>query len=226
MKMPTKYLTPPNAIYILCHFVLILGGFLLVYLSNANSVLFAVGASIAAAGLSGWMILGYVIASDTMRKRLDIVLKFGITNAFDGRSVVIRKEYEDRLVRARERIDIMGFGLSSLREDFTREFGKWKQRARIRILLLDPEFPNADCSYALQRDKEEKTPVGQIANHVKQFVADIGNIATQHGSLQVRLYRCLPTLNIFRIDDELFWGPYLMGEPSRNCPTFLVRRGG
>ena len=43
---------------------------------------------------------------------------------------------------------------------------------------------------------------------------------------QVRLYKCLPSVNIFRIDDELFWGPYLIREQSRNTPTFIVRKGG
>lgn len=30
----------------------------------------------------------------------------------------------------------------------------------------------------------------------------------------------------FRVDDDLFWGPYLVGKQSRNCPTFIARRGG
>ena len=43
---------------------------------------------------------------------------------------------------------------------------------------------------------------------------------------QVRLYKVLPSVNYFRVDDEAFWGPYLMLEPSRNTPTILIKRGG
>jgi hypothetical protein len=45
---------------------------------------------------------------------------------------------------------------------------------------------------------------------------------------QVRLESLQDNLdvNIFRIDDEVFWGPYLIHQQSRNSPTLLVRRGG
>jgi hypothetical protein len=42
----------------------------------------------------------------------------------------------------------------------------------------------------------------------------------------VRLYRSIPALNICRVDEELFWGPYLVGGPSRNNPTIIVKKGG
>ena len=45
------------------------------------------------------------------------------------------------------------------------------------------------------------------------------------GRLQVRVYKSLPTVNIFRIDDDLFWGPYLSGRASSNTLTVRIRRG-
>jgi hypothetical protein len=45
-------------------------------------------------------------------------------------------------------------------------------------------------------------------------------------SIEIRLYRALPLINIFRIDDDLFWGPYLLEDQSRNYPTLLVRSPG
>jgi hypothetical protein len=38
--------------------------------------------------------------------------------------------------------------------------------------------------------------------------------------------RCIPAINLFRIDDDVFWGPYLMQQQSRNTPTLLATRGG
>ena len=60
---------------------------------------------------------------------------------------------------------------------------------------------------------------------VRQTSSLIRGVNKPH-PFQVRLYRCLPSVNILRVDDELFWGPYLIREQSRNCPTFIVRRGG
>ncbi|OAI45016.1 hypothetical protein AYO43_08640 [Nitrospira sp. SCGC AG-212-E16] len=140
----------------------------------------------------------------------------------------IRQDYVQRLEKAEEQIDIIGFGLSSFREDFLDDFSKWKQRANVRILLVDPEFPSGELSYANQRDTEEKNSLGKIASDVRKFVEVVGSLISEDGDrvFDIRLYRCLPSLNIFRIDDELFWGPYLVGEQSRNSPTFLVQRGG
>ena len=60
-----------------------------------------------------------------------------------------------------------------------------------------------------------------------QFLEQIGPLASSAGRpFDVRLYRCLPSINYFRIDDDIFWGPYLIPGQSRNMPTFIVRRGG
>src|SRR5947207_3214988 len=70
--------------------------------------------------------------------------------------------------------------------------------------------------------------LGTIEADVQAFIRETrhllgGNV--QH-SFDIRLYKCLPTMTIFRVDDELFWGPYLVREPSRNSPIFIFRRHG
>jgi hypothetical protein len=218
---------PKHWLYVVCHAVLILAGLLLGRQSR-DTIWFAVGGSLIAAGIAGWVIFVYVLVSEQVSDRLDVLVKFGVVKAFDARSVRIRQEYVQRLDAARDQIDIIGFGLSSLREDFGDHFAKWKPRVNVRVLLLDPEFPSAELSYARQRDNEENNIVGKIAGDVKKFIEDIGNLIGKINghTFEIRLYQCLPTLNIFRIDDELFWGPYLVGEQSRNTPTFVVKRGG
>ena len=210
-----------------CHFVVVLIGFIMCQ-QNPTSLWFAVGSSLIAGGIAGVVIFVYVFMAEQVSAKLDILNEFGFTAAFDARSVRIRQEYVQRLEKAGDQIDVIGFGLSSFREDFLNDFPKWRQRANVRILLLDPEFPSVELSCANQRDIEEKNSPGKIANDVRKFVEEMGALTLAGGdhTFDVRLYRCLPTLNIFRIDNELFWGPYLVGEQSRNSPTFLVRRGG
>jgi hypothetical protein len=218
---------PKNWLYVGGHLLLLIVGFFLCR-SDSTTVSFAVGGSLIAAGLAGWIIFVYVLVSENVAESLRIVTEFGLINAFDARSVRIRQEYVRRLQAAHDQIDIVGFGLSAFREDFSHEFAAWKARADVRILLLDPEFPRPGVTYAAQRDLEEGNPPGKIETDVKKFVTDVLTLIGQgaKGSLEIRLYRCLPTLNVFRIDDDLFWGPYLVEEQSRNTPTFLVRRGG
>jgi hypothetical protein len=225
MKRP---LNPKHWLFIVCHLVMILIGFLLCSGPNPNTLSFAIGGSVIAAGFCGEVIFVYVFISEETNDRLNLLSEFGMVNAFDARSVRIKQEYVKRLADARDRIDVVGFGLSAFREDFLNDLKDWKQRANVRILLIDPEFPDAVQSYASQRDKEEKNQEGKIARDVRKFIADVAPLIGKTGGheFSVRLYRCLPSLNIFRIDDELFWGPYLVGEQSRNSPTFIVKRGG
>jgi len=109
-------------------------------------------------------------------------------------------------------------------EDHGNRFVEWKMRAAVRILLLDPEYPTAESPVANLRDSDEGQDPGTICNEVRRFVRDTASL---HGeNFRIRLYRCLPSVNIFRVDDEMFWGPYFIRRVSRNSPTFVVERGG
>lgn len=225
--MSRLFENPKHWLFIICHLAMILLGFIFCGFGS-NTVMFGIGGSLVATGLAGWMIFAHVLISEGVSERMRILTEFGFSNAFDARSVRIRGQYDQRLKEARERIDVIGFGLSAFREDFGSNFAAWKQRLNVRILLIDPDYPSPEHSYASQRDVEENNQVGKISNDVRRFVAEIAPLIRRSGAtkFEIRLYRCLPTLNILRIDDELFWGPYLIKEQSRNCPTFLVRRGG
>jgi hypothetical protein len=222
---------PAHPIYLLTHALVFVAGMALVILSRlprllewAVVVLVSVGTSLIAAGMTGWVIYVYVRASDRLTAAIEIVTRFGFVAAFSGRSIKIREQYDDRMKRFNKAADIIGFGLNSLRQDNLKSFPIWKQQGRIRILLIDPEYPSSKASYANQRDVEEQEPIGTIARQVRQFIADTATLM-EAGRFEIRLYRCLPMLNMYRIDDEILWGPYLMHEQSRNTPTFLVRAG-
>lgn len=139
---------------------------------------------------------------------------------------MIRSEYDRRLATASEQVDLLGFGLRSFREDYGSALAELATRTRIRILLLHPEYPSADASYAAQRDTEERNHAGAIANDVTEFIIQTTDLRHQNpANFGIRLYKALPAINIFRIDDDMFWGPYLLDTQSRNTPTFLTRLG-
>ncbi len=212
-------------VYLLLHLVLLVLGLLLV--KAENPLIVGLGGSLIATALAGWVLFLHVWLSQDEFHRLEILRKFGLIDAFEHRAVRIKQEYDARLDHVREAIDIMGFGLRSLREDYHRDFAKWAARAKVRILLLDPEFPSAECSIANKRDIEEKNDIGAINQDVHAFIRECSDLLkSKQSHFEIRLYRCLPSINVFRIDDNLFWGPYLIGDVSRNFPTFLLDQQG
>ena len=213
------------------HVVLILIGFIFV-VSAQNletiwlSIFQGIGGSLIATGMAGILLFLYVQRSEAFGRRIETLLVAGLAQVFPARSVVIREEYDDRL-RVATKIDAMGFGLSSLREDHLRDFEDWSRRGMVRILLLDPDFPSIDNSYSSQRDIEEGNPAGTIQNDINQFVEAVQNLPSINPErFRIKKMRILPSTNVFRVDDEVFFGPYLIREQSRNSPTFLAKKGG
>lgn len=197
-----------------------------IFLVVGGAVGVAIGSGLMATGIAGGVLVSYVVLSDELVQRYEVVSKFGIRGIFKGRSVSMREEYESRLDSARHKIDLLGFGQRAFREDFGSSFESWVSRGvAIRILLLDPQFPAGNWQVSTQRDAEENNSKGDIGRDVEGFLKATRELRSQNQNFEVRLYRTLPSINVLRIDDELFWGPYLMGTPSRNSPTILVGRG-
>lgn len=217
-------------IYLSTQMLLLLGGALVI--AEGGKVGFAIGASMVAAGASGLVAFGWILHSEGEGDRQRSFDAFGLVAAFPARSIQIKSEYESRLSTARKQIDIMGFGLNSLREDFLGQFRAWSDRAPVRVLLVDPDAPSRDHSFSSLRDAEESRRVGETRDEIVRFIADTralwGDPAVR---FSLRLARTLPSVNLFRIDSVAFWGPYLIstdsyGHTSRNLPTMIVRSPG
>ena len=220
-----------HGLYLASHLILVLVGLVLVLLGGGQLTMqhlwVPVGASLVAMGIAGAVLFLRVWMDQEQVERIRDMQEFGVKRIFAVRSVKIEQEYDTRVTRASAHIDIMGFGLKALREDYGRKFSEWAERATVRILVLDPEFPSTEQTIANLRDAEEGNSKGDIARDVKQLVEHCRSLmADTTLDFEVRLYRCLPSVNLFRIDDDIFWGPYLVGDVSRNMPTFLIESHG
>ena len=194
---------------------------------SSDSLLQGTGISILAAGVTGIVLMGYIILTDTLRNRITVLENFGIYDYFDANTTPIQGQYAARLNRKSKEIDVLGLGLNSLRKDFGSNLRTWAENGRVRILLIDPEFPTHEHSFASQRDREERDARGTIRGEVEAWLAQTAEIrAAYPQKLQIRLYKCLPTVTLVRVDSELFWSPYLMYRSSGSTPTMLVTRGG
>jgi hypothetical protein len=220
----TLRLSQRLVVYLVVQTFLVIVGVLVVVLGNGK-VGVAIGTSLIAAGAAGASLFGYVLLSERWSSKVESLIDAGLRGVWMMRSVRIRQEYDQRLEAARESVDLLGFGQRSFREDHIEDFSVWIARGvAIRLLLLDPSFPSPEHSYAEQRDREEGS--GSIAQDVEAFLRDVkARDLHQSEHLSIRLFRCLPAIGVFRIDDDLFWGPYLVRRASRNSPTLLTERG-
>ena len=221
--------SPTSIIWLVVHLFLVLGGMLC--MTTEGEKLFgatlaqSLGSGLLATGIAGMVLYLYVRMSEQTQNRLEVITAAGITGVFRHRSVRIKEQYDERL-RSAKRIDLIGLGLSSFREDYARQFAEWSRRAKVRILVLDPDFPSRNHSLADCRDLEEGGAKGEIRADVEAFLRAVaGNVDIDRARFEVRKMRSIPAINLLRIDDEIFWGPYLMAERSRNTPTLLVRGG-
>ncbi len=223
--------SPVGALWVVSHTALVLLGALFLAAAPLHQWLGkgiseGIGGSLIAAGIAGVTLFLYVFTTDGLKYRIEAFTKAGLLKIFSGRSVLIRDEYHMRLVKAR-RIDLIGFGLSAFREDYLNDFVGWSHRADVRILLIDPDFPTPRHNLADQRDREENNPVGQIRSDVDAFEKAVSKLTSlNRDRFKVHRMRAIPAINMLRIDDDVFWGPYLMQQQSRNTPTLLATRGG
>jgi hypothetical protein len=219
-----------TVVYLSVHAVLVLLGALISALGGTIGV--AIGTSVVATGISGMIVFGWIMFSEEDADRRKVIDEFGFVTAFPHRSIQIKQEYASRISRAEHRIDIMGFGLNALREDFCEQFREWATRAEVRVLLVDPDSPHPSHAFTAIRDREERNNLGKTDDEIRRFVDETRPLWSDADvRFHLRLATTLPSVNMFRIDDESFWGPYLImsgksGRASRNLPTMIVKRPG
>lgn len=214
--------------------VLMVIGVIISILFPSNPFAFALGTGLVATGVAALITESWKLIEEGQKLQEQAIREFGLIGLFRQRSVRITKEYEDRLPKARTSIDIMGFGMSNLLKEFgVNAFREWAARCEVRILLSDPGIPTEWNSYCGQRDREECKKEGTTAGQVHDFVETTRVLwEDPNCRFELRLAKTLPSVNMFRIDYESFWGPYLIapeGTPaneSAHLPTLLVSAPG
>ncbi|KLN62173.1 hypothetical protein WH96_01160 [Kiloniella spongiae] len=223
--------SPTSYIWFSLHTLIFVAGVAFLHIPQLKAFLgealaSGIGTSFIATGATGVVLFLYIFLNDDLKNKFETLRLSGLSHAFNGRSTRIREEYDNR-IKESHKIDVIGFGLSQFRQDHLKNFAEWSKTKKIRILLLDPKMPSCDEAYAKQRDIEESNPTDTIIPDINKFVSDFQGLkGVDKKNFQVRYMRALPSVNIFKMDDEVFWGPYLIGEQSRNTMTFVAQKGG
>lgn len=160
--------------------------------------------------------------TDRYMEWLDSLWGTGIRRIHEER--YIRRVYQEYQRVVSKNLDLLGMGLQHFYEDVVRDgqILRWvieREQLHVRILLLDPQ-----SAYCSARDREEGDHEGYIAEGSIRLTEKI--LELNHPRIGVGWYNVLPTTNIFRLDQILFVGPYLIGQRSRQTPTLELDIGG
>ena len=148
----------------------------------------------------------------------DTVSSEGDFELFPDRSTTIRSRHHDKLSRLEDNLDILAWGLAAFREDYGSELPKWAGRgSKIRILLVNPTSAQGEMLCDSQ-DKLEGRRSGSTARDIETFLTELQPFE----GYEVRVSDFHPGFNIFRIDNEVFFGLYLADRASANAPSGMA----
>ncbi len=127
-------------------------------------------------------------------------------------------EFQDK---AKEAIDVIGFGLSSWRDSSSEKIKELlKNGVKIRILA-----PNPEGSFVVQRAVDEGKEPSSIKYDIERLI-DWCEDLKACGDIEIRTYDWLPMDFYFRVDNALFIGPYLYGKGSQQTVSYQFQKDG
>ncbi|MCR5728022.1 MAG: hypothetical protein K6G24_11215 [Lachnospiraceae bacterium] len=169
---------------------------------------------------SGLVILLTAICIERIKN--DPLKVWGIARIYPSRAVM-NTDCEISVNNARYKIDAIGFGFRSYRDQKGKDTEKLLKRGvNIRIITMNP-----DSQFVHQREQEENEVSGQISNSIKQLVAWADNLNKKkyQGKIVIKGYSCMTLHFYWRVDDEMYTGPYWYGKGSQQTISYKYGTG-
>ncbi len=186
---------------------------------SPSSLLLNIGCSLVASSL---VILLTTFLVDM--KKLSPLDEWGISKIYSTRSEK-NADSDPELERVKYKIDAVAFGLSNFRSKYTSKVEVCLRKGvNIRILTMDP-----DSELVHIREKEENAVQGQIEKSIRDLVEWANKLNSENrnkGKIIIKGYSCMTLDFYWRVDDELFIGPYWYGQPSNQTITYAFKEGG
>ncbi len=133
-------------------------------------------------------------------------------------------ESDPKLKKVKDHLDVVAFGLKSFRSKQSKTVETLlRNGVNIRIITMNPDSP-----FVTQRETEEQEQPGQIQNTIYQLIewADKLNTEKYKGKIIIKAYSCMTLDFYWRMDDELYVGPYWYGISSQQTITYKFIKGG
>lgn len=172
----------------------------------------SIGCSLIASGLV-ILLNGFFVD----RQKYSPLDEWGIRNIYNTRSLM-NQDCDIRLSKAKYQVDVIGFGLKSYRlelEGMTKDL--LRRGVNFRIITMDPYSP-----FVAQREIEEKDSPGQIKSAILDLIqwAEKLNRESKNGKIEIKGYRCMTLDFYWRVDDDIYLGPYWYGYTSQQTISY------
>ena len=181
------------------------------------TMLNGVGVSLLLSGLLGIFMNVFFNRRDA---KLEIYEKWKIINIYPSRSIanLTIDAYQEK---AKKRIDIIAFGLSSWRQAKEQLIDDMLNRGvQIRIITIDP-----NCDILKMRDRAEGKAEGATKESILQL-REFFKQTNKREKVVIKYHQQLPLDFYFRVDDHVFVGPYIYGKESQQMITYEYEKGG
>lgn len=190
-------------------------------IGNANweNICLGIGTSFLSSGI---IVLITTFLLDEENENERILKEWGIEAAYSTRGEM--NISCDHYLRNANSIDIIAFGLRSLRDSQSDTIRKMLANGgKIRIITMKP-----DCENLIQREKDELQEVGSISHTIRQLSewAEALNKEGYKGKIEIRYYDSQPLEFMFLMDNRLFNGPYEYGKGSQQTISFEYSNRG
>ena len=156
------------------------------------------------------------------RKKVSPLDSWGIQNIYANRSLM-NVDCDISNAKAKKKIDIVAFGLQSYRTSHGNNTLSLLQKGvNIRIITMDPE-----SKFVRQRETEEGEVAGQIKHTIEQLVewAETLNAQSTNGKITIKGYSCMTLDFYWRVDDDIYVGPYWYKYPSQQTISYKFTKG-
>ncbi|WP_417783650.1 hypothetical protein [Terasakiella pusilla] len=203
-----------NGLFITVWVVVLLIGLLMIILSP-NGIWGSIGTSLIAAGIVAAAMLwhDYVKApTDELHQEIN---KSGLKGFYNRRNL---DKYNELVTDCRE-IDIAGYSLRSFHESNKKlllDKIKNGRMDKIRIILTNPE-----SEFAKAQEETEGVAEGTFLKALETLNSSFKGI----GEIEIRILNRPVSTMIYRLDDTLFYGPYLSAY-STSTVTYECQRNG
>lgn len=188
------------------------------WFQSSNGVWLSIGCSLIASAVVA--LLNVLLVDVKVDTELD---KWGIDKIYNTRAEK-NKDSDPKLNQLKYQLDGIAFGLKTFRASHSEEIeNALKRGVNIRLITMAPESP-----FVPQREREENEAPGQIKNTILQLIdwAKILNSKGYSGKILIKGYNCM-TLNFYwRMDGEIFFGPYWIGRSSQQTITYHLKENG
>ena len=183
-----------------------------------DNISLSIGCSLIASGL---VILMHDFFVE--RRRVSELDDWKLTKIYSTRAEK-NADSDPKLDNARYVVDAVAFGLKSFRSKQTKRVEGCLQRGvNFRIITMNPE-----SMFVRQREIEENETEGQIKHTVEELVkwADDLNAKDFKGRILVKGYDTMTLDFYWRVDDDIYVGPYWYNVSSQQTITYKFECGG